>query len=330
MVEKEQVKQNRFFSGVGGRLMLTPEGVLCGVGWDLRLPYGVDYDPAAAMAAPPVRIAEGVISAAAGYNHGLYVTEDGALHFVGSSGIPFAERFSFDGRIREVFAAPDRDTFSLTDENGERWVWGDNTDYKLAPHERVIRAAVNDQTVTRRAGKAIWRYRDRGVEKRSKGLMAEVPAWEVRALLRRRVSENAAYRALSDEYGEDNILLKYVRRDKSPEREIRSDNWSEADYEQAPGKDSFIPIAPGIRDRRMEAYSGIELSLTYSVCIYTENRYLFKPIPELADCESRKRAQNFAPKGNSIVFEAALPPQKHPKPSFARPRADQSGPKPLR
>ena len=28
MVEKEQMKQNRVFSGVGGRLMLTPEGVI--------------------------------------------------------------------------------------------------------------------------------------------------------------------------------------------------------------------------------------------------------------------------------------------------------------
>ena len=67
------------FSGVGGMLTLTSDGVLYGVGWDLAFPYGVDYDPAAAMAAPPVRIAERVVSAAAGYNYGLYVTADGAL-----------------------------------------------------------------------------------------------------------------------------------------------------------------------------------------------------------------------------------------------------------
>lgn len=278
MVEKEQMKQNRVFSGVGGRLMLTPEGVLYGVGWDLRLPYGADYDPAAAMAAPPVRIAEGVISAAAGYNYGLYVTEDGALHFVGSSGLPFAERFSFDGQIREVWADPDRDAFRLKDEAGEAYVWGDNNTEILEPRRAVIRAVLDGQTVTRRMGRAIWRYRECGTERRSRGLLAEVPAWEVRAWLKRRVSEDAAYRALSDEYGEDNILLKYVRRDTSPQREIRSANWSETDYEKTPGKDNFVPGNPGIRERCIEAYFGVEFDLTYSVGIYTENRYLFEPV----------------------------------------------------
>ena len=111
------------YQGVGGRLTLTAEGELYGAGWDLTLPYGVDYDPAAALAAKPVKIAGDVISAAAGYNYGLYVTSDGTLHFVGSSGIPYAERFSFDGRVREVFAEPDRDVFRLRDENDDTYVW---------------------------------------------------------------------------------------------------------------------------------------------------------------------------------------------------------------
>ena len=60
--------KDRTLTGVGGRLTLTPTGELYGVGWDLAVPYGVDYDPADALAAPPVKIAEGVLSAAAGYN----------------------------------------------------------------------------------------------------------------------------------------------------------------------------------------------------------------------------------------------------------------------
>lgn len=81
--------KTRTYSSVSAVLTLMPEGTLYGAGWDLSLPYGADYDPAAALASPQLKIAEGVISAAAGYNYGLYVTEDGALHFIGSSGIPF-------------------------------------------------------------------------------------------------------------------------------------------------------------------------------------------------------------------------------------------------
>lgn len=61
---------DRVYTGSGGTLRLADDGVLSGAGWDLTLPYGVDYDPAAALAASPVKIAEGVISAAAGYNYG--------------------------------------------------------------------------------------------------------------------------------------------------------------------------------------------------------------------------------------------------------------------
>ena len=32
---------------------------------------------------------------------------------VGDAGLPFKERFSFDGKIKEVFAEPDRDIFSV-------------------------------------------------------------------------------------------------------------------------------------------------------------------------------------------------------------------------
>ena len=203
--------KDRTLTGVGGRLTLTPTGELYGVGWDLAVPYGVDYDPADALAAPPVKIAEGVLSAAAGYNYGLYVTADGSLRFVGSSGIPYAERFAFDGKIREVFAEPDRDVFRLTDEAGGRWVWGDNLSGALQKTERTPRAVLEGQTLTQRCGRAVWRYERDGRERRCKGLLLEVPGWETLGELRRRVSESEDYRRLSAEYGENNLLLKYIR-----------------------------------------------------------------------------------------------------------------------
>ncbi|MBO7669112.1 MAG: hypothetical protein J6S60_00850 [Oscillospiraceae bacterium] len=266
------------FSGLGGTLTLTSDGALYGAGWDLTLPYGVDYDPAAALAADPVRIAEGVVSAAAGYNYGLYVTGDGALRFIGSSGIPFAERFAFDGRIREVFAAPDRDVFRLTDDAGDTWVWGNNLSGELEPYAATLRDVVDGVMLTQRWGKAVWRYMQHGDERRCKGSMLEICPWETLGELRRRVSESPAYRAVSAAYGENNVLIKYVKRSVSPWREIRSPNWSEEAYEREAFIDNAVPQRPGIRDQRIEAYCGEERDLTYSIGIYTVNHYLFSPI----------------------------------------------------
>ena len=269
--------KDRTFSGVGGRLTLTAEGELYGAGWDLALPYGVDYDPAAALAAAPVKIAEGVISAAAGYNYGLYVTADGTLHFIGSSGIPYAGRFAFDGRIREVFAEPDRDVFRLTDEDGSAWVWGDNWSGALQKAKLTPRAVLDGQTLTQRRGKAVWRYERGGQERRCKGLLLEVPGWEILGEMRRQVSQNEDYRRISAEYGENNLLLKYIKRSVSPDREIQSENWSEKEYDGLEKCPNSIPRQPGLRNLRLEAFCGKERDVTYTVGLYTANRYLFEP-----------------------------------------------------
>ena len=262
----------------GGKLWLSKEGVLSGAGWDLSLPYGVDYDPAAALAAPPVKIAEGVISAAAGYNYGLYVTGDGALHFIGASGIPFAERFAFEGRITEVFAEPDRDVFRLKDKAGNTYIWGENWSGRLQPLELTPRAVLDDQRLVSRRGKAVWHYELHGAERRCRGLLLEHAPWEIRGELHRQVSENDEYRRLSMEYGENNLLLKYIQRSVSPDRDIRSENWSEADYESLEEGPSTVPHYPGVRNLRVEAYCGKERDIIYTIGIYTVNRYVFRPI----------------------------------------------------
>ena len=270
--------KDRIWTGVGGRLTLTPDGSLYGAGWDLVLPYGVDYDPAAALAAPPVKIAEGVVRAAAGYNYGLYVTADGTLHFIGSSGVPFAQRFAFDEKIREVFAAPDRDVFRLTDENGDAWIWGDNWSGRLQPLKLTPRAVLDGQTLASRRGKAVYRYTLNGTEYRCKGLLLEHAAWEIRGELHRQISESAAYRRLSAEYGENNLLCKYIQRSVTEDRAIQSDNWSKAEYESLEEGPAAVPQFPGVRNLRLEAYCGKERDFHFTVGIYTVNRVLFRPI----------------------------------------------------
>ena len=262
----------------GGKLWLSKDGVLSGAGWDLSIPYGVDYDPAAALAAPPVKISEGVVSAAAGYNYGLYVTGDGALHFIGTSGIPFAERFAFEGRITEVFAEPDRDVFRLKDEAGNTCIWGDNWSGRLQPLKLTPRAVLDDQTLTSRRGKAVWCYEQCGVGRRCRGLLLEHAPWEVRGELHRQASESAEYRSLSAEFGQNNLLLKYIQRSISPDRDIQSENWSEEVYESLEDGPGAVPQYPGVRNLRMDAYCGKERDIIYTIGIYTINRYLFRPI----------------------------------------------------
>ena len=270
----------RTFSSLGGTLRLDDDGVLRGAGWDLSLPYGVDYDPAAALAAKPVKIAEDVISAAAGYNYGLYVTADGALHFIGSSGIPYAERFAFDRRVREVFAEPDRDVFRLTDEKGETYVWGDNYSGLLQKLALSPRAVLDGQTLTSRRGKAVYRYTLNGEEHRCRGLLLEHAPWEIRGELHRLVSESEEFRLLSEAWGERNLLLKYIQRSVSEDRDIRSENWSEEEFESLPEGPAAVPQGPGVRKLRVDSYCGKERDIVYTIGIYTINRVMFRPIRE--------------------------------------------------
>jgi hypothetical protein len=269
---------DRVFSGLGGTLRLDDDGVLRGAGWDLSLPYGVDYDPAAALTAPPVKIAEDVISAAAGYNYGLYVTADGALHFLGSSGVPYAEHFAFDGTIREVFAEPDRDVFRLTDEAGETYIWGDNYSGLLQKLALTPRAVLDGQTLTSRRGKAVYRYTLNGEEHRCRGLLLEHAPWEIRGELHRLVSESEEFRLLSEAWGERNLLLKYIQRSVSEDRDIRSENWSEEEYDSLEEGPAAVPRQPGVRKLRVDSYCGKERDVVYTIGIYTINRVMFRPI----------------------------------------------------
>lgn len=274
--ETEGGMADQEFHGEGGTLTLSAEGILCGAGWDLVYAYGVDYDSSAALSAPLVKIAENVVSAAAGYNYGLYVTADGTLHFIGDSGIPYAERFAFNGRIRQVFAEADRDVFSLEDEKGDIWRWGCNFACDLADRGTVPRAVLDDQVVTAKRGKAIWCYEAEGRIHYYKGILYENVGSSALGKLKQWAIQQKEYRHLSAQYGEDNMLLKYVLRNRSPKREICSPDWSEDAYERA--EDVDFPFGPQVMNRRQCAYCGTAEELTYSIGIYTENRYLFQPI----------------------------------------------------
>ena len=279
LMQKKETKgsmADQEFHGEGGTLTLSAEGILNGVGWNLVYAYGVDYDPVAALSAPPVKIAENVVSAAAGYNYGLYVTADGTLHFIGDSGIPYAERFAFEGRIRRVFAEANRDVFLLEDEKGDIWRWGCNFASDLTDRIMKPQAVLDDQVVTAKSGKAIWCYEVEGQTHYYKGILYENVGCSALATLRQRAVLHEEFRRLSAQYGEDNMLLKYVLRSRSPKHEICSPNWSEDAYERA--EDVGFPFGPQVVNRRLCAYCGTAEELTYSIGIYTENRYLFQPI----------------------------------------------------
>ena len=187
----------REFYGEGGRLVLTDSGRLYGSGWNLTFLYSADYSEEKAKAAAPVLLAENVISAAAGYNYALFVTDDGTLHFVGDSGIPYKERFSFEGKVREVYAEPDRDVFRLTDENGDRYIFGENRLGEIRPLIYRVHAVLDNQVVTLRDGELVWIYKQDGTECRRIGLLRNYLTFSQRGLLRMRISQTEIYQKLS-------------------------------------------------------------------------------------------------------------------------------------
>ncbi len=281
---------DREFSGEGGRLILTADGILYGSGWDITFPYGVDYSEEKAKAAEPVKIAENVISASAGYNYALYVTEDGLLHFVGDSGLPFRERFYFDGKIKEVFAEPDRDVFSLFDEKGDKYVWGDNHCEYIMPSEHIIHDVVNDQKITLHDGKMIWEYKKDGKECRSKGELLNYPDSDRLGILKKRLGQTQMFKDLSKEYGADNIFFKYVLRSETEFRKIESPDWSSEEYEKLDELKTPYPHGEGITDVRRGAYSGREKDFIYSVGIYTFNYFIYRPV-KLDDTKIKSEAE---------------------------------------
>lgn len=267
----------REFYGEGGRLVLTDSGRLYGSGWNLTFLYSVDYSEEKAKAAAPVLLAENVISAAAGYNYALYVTDDGTLHFVGDSGIPYKERFSFEGKVREVYAEPDRDVFRLTDENGDRYIFGENRLGEIRPLIYKVHAVLDNQVVTLRDGELVWIYKQDGTECRRIGLLRNYLSFSQRGLLRMRISQTEFYQKLARQYGVHNIELKYVLRSKSEKRHIKSPDWSD-DLRRLEHLTSNIPHGPGITDIRKGPYNGIERDYHYSVGLLTTNYYLFRPV----------------------------------------------------
>lgn len=281
---------DREFSGEGGRLILTADGILYGSGWDITFPYSVDYSEEKAKAAEPVKIAENVISASAGYNYALYVTEDGLLHFVGDAGLPFKERFSFDGKIKEVFAEPDRDVFSLIDEKGVKYVWGDNHCEYIMPSEHIIHAVVNDQKITLHDGQMIWEYKKNGKECRSKGLLLNFHDSEKLGIIKKRLGQTQMFKDLSKEYGADNIFFKYVLRSETEFRKIESPDWSLEEYEKLDELKTPYPHGEGITDVRRGAYSGREKDFIYSVGIYTFNYFIYRPV-KLDDTKIKSEAE---------------------------------------
>ena len=205
------------------------------------------------------------------------MTDDGKLHFVGDSGIPFKERFSFDGVIRGVSAEPDRDVFYLTDENGDRYFFGANPEGSVVPLESIIHAVYNDQVVTRRDGVLVWIYKQDGKECRKIGTLLNYFLMETRGVLRMRISRTEFYRDIAREYGEDNIEVKYVLRSKSEKRRIKSADWTD-DLHSLEVLNDHVPHGRGITDVRMGPYKGIERDYHYSLGLLTTNTFVYRPV----------------------------------------------------
>ena len=128
----KNLRPNRISAGYDGILILLGDGRLFGFGNNTQGQYCPCH--IGEKIEKPEKIADGVISAAAGYNYSLYLDTDGKIHFLGNSGIPFKERFTQgDLVLKEVYAKNDIDIFGAEDIYGNFYIWGDNHSEQIEP-----------------------------------------------------------------------------------------------------------------------------------------------------------------------------------------------------
>ena len=125
-------RNHRVSVGHDGVLVLLGDGRLFGFGNNTQgqyCPHRIGE-----KIATPEKIADNVISAAAGYNYSIYLDANGKVHFLGNSGIPFKERFDqSDFVFKEVYAKNNKDVFWAVDKNYKIYTWGAIGKEKIKP-----------------------------------------------------------------------------------------------------------------------------------------------------------------------------------------------------
>lgn len=125
--------KKRLNERANGSLLLLGNGDLFAFGNNLSGRFGIEQPQ---ELAEPVRIAEGIRSAALGDYHTVLVYRDGRVEVLGNSSM--SDRFACGFSAINVYAHPKKEIFLLEDADGKYYFLGDNSSAFIPRTERIL------------------------------------------------------------------------------------------------------------------------------------------------------------------------------------------------
>ena len=125
--------KKRLNERANGSLLLLGNGDLFAFGNNLSGRFGIEQPQ---ELAEPVRIAEGIRSAALGDYHTVLVYRDGRAEVLGNSSM--SDRFACGFSAINVYAHPKKEIFLLEDADGKYYFLGDNSSAFIPRTERIL------------------------------------------------------------------------------------------------------------------------------------------------------------------------------------------------
>ena len=125
--------KKRLNERANGSLLLLDNGDLFAFGNNFAGRFGIEQPD---KLAEPVRIAEGIRSAALGDFHTVLVYRDGRVEVLGNSSM--SDRFACGFSAINVYAHPEKEIFLLEDADGKYYFLGDNSSAFIPRTERIL------------------------------------------------------------------------------------------------------------------------------------------------------------------------------------------------
>lgn len=264
-----KLRNHRVSVGYDGVLVLLGDGRLFGFGNNTQGQYcprriGEKIDT-------PEKIADNVISVAAGYNYSIYLDANGKLHFLGNSGIPFKERFDQGSLIfKEVYAKNNKDVFWAVDKNGEVYIWGTIKDSR-----RLLKKFEPIETQFTTYESSWWRYCDSYETQTDTYVFDSHSKYHRLDDITLSIKSRPDYIKFSKKYGEDNLQIVF----STLEKEFINSNFYD-------NYDHFIEEGKSFREANYIVVLQPE--------VYFLNRYIFQPVKIISDILNRDN-RNQAP-----------------------------------
>lgn len=190
----------RAFAGKTYGLILTPEGILYGIGSNSA--GQIQEDNWKDWYSQPVMMAENVISAAAGKDYTIYVTRDGQVQLRGRGEL--VERFTGFSDAKNVFADYQANIFWIQRADGAMFAFGENSDLQAASEQ--VWKTLPEQTSNVNTGVFMTPH-TYGYNQ----CQRECDETRQRELLKCRLEESGEYREAVERFGGNNVFIRLTK-----------------------------------------------------------------------------------------------------------------------